>query len=105
MTFIRKIKTASGATAIQIATKQKGRIIKIVHIGSAHTEEELIVLLALAQKQIQGNQLELLPELQPSLRVGLKNHFLDYCGILYKINMRKLVLDDYKTKYSKPYAL
>lgn len=75
MAFIRKVKTASGATAIQIATKQKGQIVKIVHIGSAHTEEELKVLLALARKQIQGNQLELLPELQPSLRVGLKKSF------------------------------
>jgi len=75
MSFIRKVKTTSGATAIQIATKQKGQIVKIVHIGSAHTEEELKVLLALARKQIQGNQLELLPEQQPSLRVGLKRSF------------------------------
>lgn len=75
MAFIRKVKTASGATAIQIATKQKGQIVKIVHIGSAHTEEELKVLLSMARKQIQGNQLELLPEQQPSLRVGLKRSF------------------------------
>jgi transposase len=75
MAFIRKVKTASGATAIQIATKQKGQIVKIVHIGSAHTEGELKVLLALARKQIHGNQLELLPEPQPSLRVGLKRSF------------------------------
>ena len=75
MAFIRRVKTASGATAIQIVTKQKGQIIKIVHIGSAHTEEELKVLLALARKHIQGNQLELLPEPQPSLRVGLKRSF------------------------------
>ena len=75
MAFIRRVKTASGATAIQIVTKQKGQIAKIVHIGSAHTEEELKVLLALARKHIQGNQLELLPEPQPSLRVGLKRSF------------------------------
>ncbi len=75
MAFIRRVKTASGATAIQIVTKQKGQIVKIVHIGSAHTEEELKVLLALARKHIQGNQLELLLEPQPSLRVGLKRSF------------------------------
>lgn len=75
MAFIRKVKTASGATAIQIATKQKGQIVKIIHIGSAHTEEELAVLLALARRQLQGNQLELLPEPQPSLRVGLIRSF------------------------------
>lgn len=75
MAFIRRIKTTSGATAIQIAHKQKGRIVKIIHIGSAHTEEELNILLALARKRLQGNQLELLPEPQPSLRVGLKRSF------------------------------
>lgn len=75
MAFIRKVKTANGATAIQIATKQKRQIVKIVHIGGAHTEEELKVLLALSRKQIQGNQLELFPELQPSLRVDLKRSF------------------------------
>jgi hypothetical protein len=75
MAFIRRVKTTSGATAIQIATKQKGQIVKIIHIGSAHTEEELAILLALAHKQLQGGQLELLPEPQPSLRVGLKRSF------------------------------
>jgi hypothetical protein len=75
MAFIRKVKTASGATAIQIAHKQKGRVVKIIHIGSAHTEEELNVLLALARKRLQQNQLELLPKPQPSLRVGLKRSF------------------------------
>ena len=41
MSFIRKIKTDSGATAVQIARKQYGRIVQIDHNGSAHTEEEL----------------------------------------------------------------
>ena len=50
MAFIRKIKKTSGATAIQIAYKQKGQIVKIIHMGSAHTEEELRILLALARR-------------------------------------------------------
>jgi hypothetical protein len=82
MAFIRRVKTTSGATAIQIATKQKGQIVKIIHIGSAHTKEELAVLLALAHKKLQGSQLELLPEPQPSLRVGLKRSF---SGLLWNI--------------------
>ncbi len=49
MAFIRKVKTSSGATAIQIAYKQKGQIVKIIHICSAHNEEELKILVALAQ--------------------------------------------------------
>jgi len=75
MAFIRKVKTASGATAVQIAAKQKGRIVKIIHIGSAHTKEELAILLALANKQIQGDQLALFSETQPTLRVGLRKSF------------------------------
>lgn len=75
MAFIRKVKTASGATAVQIAYKAEGRIVKIIHIGSAHTEEELNILLALARQRLLGNQLELLAETKPSLRVGIKRSF------------------------------
>jgi hypothetical protein len=75
MAFIRKVKTASGATAVQIAQKVNGCRLKIIHIGSAHTEEELQILLELARKQLQANQLELLPEKRSSLRVGIKRSF------------------------------
>ena len=75
MAFIRKVKTKSGATAVQIAYKQKGKISKIIHIGSAHTDEELRILLDLAHKQLQGNQLELFSEPLTSLRVGIKSSF------------------------------
>ena len=46
MTFIRKVKTTSGATAVQIVHKYHGRIDKIKHIGSAHNDADLQVLLA-----------------------------------------------------------
>jgi hypothetical protein len=75
MAFIRRVKTTSGATAVQIAYKQKGRVVKIIHIGSAHTEGELNILLALARKRLQDNQLELFPEPQSSLRVRIKRSF------------------------------
>ena len=75
MAFIRKVRTTSGATAVQIAYKQKGQIVKIIHIGSAHTEEELRVLLDLAHKYLQESQLELFPDPLSSLRVGIKSSF------------------------------
>jgi hypothetical protein len=53
--FIRKVKTANGATVMQIAQKVKGSRVKIIHIGSAHTEEELQILLKLARKRLQAN--------------------------------------------------
>jgi hypothetical protein len=93
MAFIRKVKTASGATAVQIAYKQKGRIIKIIHIGSAHTGEELEILVALARKRMQANQLELFAETKSSLRVSIKH---SYSGLLWKVlqgEYRKLGFD------------
>jgi len=75
MAFIRKVKTTSGATAIQIAYKVKGRIVKIIHLGSAHNQKELNVFLAIARKRLQASQLELFPETQSSLRVGIRRSF------------------------------
>jgi transposase len=71
MAFIRKVKTASGATAVQIAHKAYGKIVKIEHIGSAHTKEDLETLLALAKKRILGDQQSLFAE-SPSLQISLK---------------------------------
>jgi len=80
MAFIRKVKTASGAIAVQIAQKQNGKIIKLQHLGSAHTKEELNILVALAHKRLHENQLTLLPDAPPSLRVGIKR---SYSGLLW----------------------
>ena len=69
MAFIRKVKTSSGATAIQIAYKQHGRIVKIEHIGSAHTETDIATLLALAKKRLIGAQLSLLSDIPTPLKI------------------------------------
>ena len=82
MAFIRKVKTSSGATAVQIAYKVKGRVVKILHIGSAHNKRELNILLGLAHKRLQASQLELIPETQSSLRVGIRRSF---SGLLWNI--------------------
>ena len=47
--FVRKVKTASGATAVQIAERAGGRDRVIEHLGSAHTEADLAALLATAR--------------------------------------------------------
>lgn len=75
MAFIRKVKTGSGATAVQIAYKQKGKIVKIIHLGSAHTADEINILVALARKRLQADQLELFPEEKATLRMGIKRSF------------------------------
>lgn len=71
MAFIRKVKTTSGATAVQIAQKEHGRIIRIDHIGSAHSKEDLETLLALGRKRLLGDQQLLFSE-SPPLMVHLR---------------------------------
>lgn len=50
MAFIRKFKTASGATGVQVCWKKSGEVVKVVHIGSANSEVGLEKLLKKAQK-------------------------------------------------------
>lgn len=57
--FVRRVKTASGATAVQIVHKRGRRVLGIEHIGSAHTEDELAVLLQLAEERRHAGQLAL----------------------------------------------
>jgi len=72
MAFIRKVKTSSGATAVQIAHKRYGRIIRINHIGSAHTKDDLATLLVLAKQRLLVRQQPLFSETIPSLKISLK---------------------------------
>ena len=51
--FIRKVRTASGATAVQIAVKEHGVRRIVEHLGSAHTEAELAVLVQAGREKIQ----------------------------------------------------
>jgi len=74
MAFIRKVKTSSGATAVQIAYKIGGRVVKIIHIGSAHNKEELDILVSIARKRLFANQLELLPQ-DDLLQIKTKRSF------------------------------
>ena len=72
MAFIRKVKTGSGATAVQVAHKAHGQIVRIEHIGSAHNDADLQTLLALAKQQLLGSQLSLLPDTPTPLQVRLR---------------------------------
>ncbi len=50
MAFIRKFKTGSGATGVQVCWKQNGEVVKTIHIGSANSDYGLEKLLKKAQK-------------------------------------------------------
>ena len=67
--FVRKVKTASGATAVQIVSKSGGVRRIVEHLGSAHGETELEVLLEAGRQKIaawQGQGLLDLESLEPA---------------------------------------
>jgi hypothetical protein len=72
MAYIRKVKTASGATAVQFVSKAYGRIVSLEHIGSAHTPVQLETLLAFARKRLMANQPSLFPEKESPVKIRLK---------------------------------
>lgn len=90
MAYIRKVKTTSGATAVQIAYKEHGQVKKIIHIGSAHTEGELQILLSIARKQMQPDQLVLFQDPQASLRLEMKRSFSDLLWTTLKEQYRQI---------------
>ena len=56
MAYIRKFKTGSGATGVQVCYKEQGKVVKTVHVGSASSEEHLNKLLKKAQGIIDGEK-------------------------------------------------
>ena len=38
MAYIRKFKTTSGATGVQVCYKEQGKVVRTVHVGSASSE-------------------------------------------------------------------
>jgi len=80
--FIRKVQTASGATAVQIVQKQGSDIVSLEHVGSARTQTELVLLIAAAKDKI----FEMQPELD--LFPGIDSDvFMQkaYSELLYKV--------------------
>nr|WP_270264398.1 hypothetical protein [Kocuria marina] len=57
--FLRKVKTASGATAVQIAIREGRRDKVIEHLGSAYDDAELAVLLEPGRPKLHPGQMTL----------------------------------------------
>ncbi|MBR2543411.1 hypothetical protein IKF03_02345 [Candidatus Saccharibacteria bacterium] len=49
MAYIRRFKTTSGATGVQVCYKEQGKVVKTVHVGSALSEAGLAKLVRKAQ--------------------------------------------------------
>lgn len=56
MAYVRKVRTASGAVAVQVARKDRGQVVIVAHVGSAHTDAELGILLDQARQIVTGKQ-------------------------------------------------
>ena len=59
MAYVRTVKTASGATAVQIVWSSRRGARDIEHLGSAHDDEELEALRAAADQRLAAGQGEL----------------------------------------------
>ena len=56
MAYIRKFKTTSGATGVQVCYKENGRVVKTVHVGSASSETAVARLLKRARGIIDADK-------------------------------------------------
>src|ERR1700689_4584770 len=54
--FVRKVRTASGAVAVQVVTRRGRQVERVEHVGSAHTDAELALLLAAARERLSPGQ-------------------------------------------------
>ena len=73
--YLRQVKTASGATAVQVVAKEHGVRRIVEHLGSAHDDAELAALMEVGRRRIaaeQGQGLLDLESLEPAPgRTGL----------------------------------
>ena len=56
MAYIRKFRTTSGATGVQVCYKEGNRVVKTVHVGSAASAPALEKLIKKAQGIIDGEK-------------------------------------------------
>lgn len=56
MAYIRKFKTTSGATGVQVCYKEGEKVVRTVHVGSASSEKGLLKLMKKAQEIIDAGK-------------------------------------------------
>lgn len=105
MAYIRKVRTASGATAVQIAYKKHGEIERLVHIGSGHSDEEVKILIAIAKKKMQTDQMELFTEETSTLTIGIKRSFSELLWKTLEDQYHQLGLDQLEDDVFKALCL
>ncbi len=56
MAYVRKFKTTSGATGVQVCYKEGNRVVRTIHIGSAESEEGIARLVKKARRMIEAER-------------------------------------------------
>lgn len=81
MPSIRKVKTASGAIAIQVVTYRNRKVVVLKHIGSAHSEDDINVLTEYARAYIEkkSGQLSIFSS-EPTEILSIKHSQYLYSG-------------------------
>ena len=92
--FLRKVKTASGATAVQVVAKEGRRNRVLEHLGSAHSEAELVVaLMHLGRERLHVGQealdLDLTSDAAPAAGVLTMQDKTDAADICWKPSSRR----------------
>lgn len=94
MPTIRKTKTASGATAVQVVIYRRGKAQILKHVGSAHTETDVAALMERARTYLEAyihkTQCALFTESQPAPQFLSVEHAV-VVGIQYRF-ARKFLL-------------
>lgn len=67
---LRRVKTSSGATAVQIMVKECRRNKLVEHVGSAHNEQDLAALEAKARRRMVPEMQDVLPLDPVAARAG-----------------------------------
>jgi len=69
---VRRVRTASGAVAVQVVVKEHGEVVKVDHVGSAQSDAELALLMTAAADRLHPGQesLDLGPLPQPEVRLA-----------------------------------
>lgn len=84
MAYIRRVKTKSGAIAVQIVHKRYGQVEHLEHLGSAHDKREELELLTLAHQKLNANQIPLFIDPSSALKLKLRS---SVSRLLYQVIM------------------
>lgn len=92
---LRKVPTASGATAVQIVTKRHGKLTVIEHLGSAHSPAQLAALEEAGREKINESTGQL------ALDLDTGSNFSTTSRRRVKGSTSRLLIDTIRTAYDR----